>query len=261
VRNITLIGDSITLGWYPVDGPAFPGGWGVAWTETYPYRLIKRWDGEGSAIAGSDISPWSGMTTDGQQLTPATNKVLTGTSLRCYNAGIGSNSTTQMLARFSSDVLGHTSDALVILAGINDIWLNVATATVETNLAALVTAARAGGISNVHLGTLIPNPSGTGPQRAAVQTVNTWIRSYCASGGALLIDFYAAMESPAGSETSPYLADGLHPSAAGYTIMANALAADVIFATASGDHTTLAWSDNVTGEDGWTLERRRAVTP
>ncbi len=57
------------------------------------------------------------------------------------NAGVGGNTTAQMLARFSTDVLATNPDHVVISPGINDYAGGVSLATMEANIDSMVTAA------------------------------------------------------------------------------------------------------------------------
>ena len=58
------------------------------------------------------------------------------------NAGVGGNTAADMLARFSTDVLSHSPDAISIMAGVNDNGGNnsVSVATFQSNMDAMVVA-------------------------------------------------------------------------------------------------------------------------
>lgn len=162
-------------------------------------------------------------------LTPASvplgtglGRVFTGGEYTFYNAGLGSDSTAMMRTRFLIDVLGHHSDDLYILGGVNDIGELRPVADIMADLQWMVEQARANGIAP-HLGTLTPYNGGTTTMKDMIDALNALIRAYCTSAAVPLNDFWKAMEWPIGGRVSPYLLpDNLHPSAAGYVVMAAA---------------------------------------
>jgi lysophospholipase L1-like esterase len=71
----------------------------------------------------------------------------------CWNAGIGGNTTTQMLARFQTDALNHHAGAVGIMGGVNDMSTNISAgvwvgggitvATTKANIKSMVQQAQA----------------------------------------------------------------------------------------------------------------------
>lgn len=148
--------------------------------------------------------------------------------------GVSGQTTTQMLVRFHQDVVALAPKAVLILAGTNDIAGNTGPITleqIEANLATISELARAHGI-RVILATLMPvsdyerNAQGD----PIVQTVrrppaeilklNAWIQKYAAESGATYLDYFSAMVDDHGFLKADLSADGLHPNAAGYAVMA-----------------------------------------
>lgn len=139
--------------------------------------------------------------------------------------GISGQTTPQMLLRFRQDVIDLHPDAVVILAGINDIAGNTGPMTQEmtkNNLMMMAELAKAHGI-RVLLCSILPG--GDIPWRhglnagSAVIALNAWMKEYAAKEGFVYVDYWTAMANPAGTMKDGLSSDGVHPTAAGYTIM------------------------------------------
>jgi lysophospholipase L1-like esterase len=153
------------------------------------------------------------------------------------NRGIGGQTTAQMLVRMYPDVIALKPAAVIIFAGTNDIAGNNGPQTltmIQQNLMAMVELAKVHGIK-VILCSVMPitdaktaapdrggapiNQSGTRPP-ADILKLNAWIRSYAQTAGAGFADYYAATAGQDGMLRANITADGLHPNAAGYELMA-----------------------------------------
>lgn len=147
------------------------------------------------------------------------------------NAGIGGQTTTQILARFATDVVAHNPGIVVISGGTND--RNGGTMTLaqtKANYAAMVKLARAASIVPV-LATVPPtNIAGSGAfntvdlNRAGVDNLNAWIRKYARLNNIELLDFHRYWVDPVtnGYRTG-YSGDGVHPSGTAYAAAITAL--------------------------------------
>jgi lysophospholipase L1-like esterase len=170
------------------------------------------------------------------------------------NRGIAGQTTSQMVVRMFPDVVALKPAAVVILAGTNDISRATGASTaemVEFNLMAMTQLAQANGIKVV-LGSILPTddtpmppaasagarggatqaPQGGGrgaaPRRknsemrppADILQLNAWMREYARSAGAAFVDFYAAVVDADGMFRDGLSSDGVHPTDAGYALMA-----------------------------------------
>jgi len=150
------------------------------------------------------------------------------------NRGIGGQTTAQMLGRFHADVLALQAQAVVILAGTNDIAGNagpILPAAIEDNLSAMAELARAHGV-RVVFASILPvsddkvDANGKPVVRTqdrplgAVRTLNLWMADYAATNGHVYLDYFSSMADANGLLKSPLNDDGLHPNAAGYAVMA-----------------------------------------
>ncbi len=142
------------------------------------------------------------------------------------NRGISGQTSSQMLLRFRQDVIDLQPKVVVILAGTNDFAENTGPVTleqVEGNLMSMVQLANANGIRVVLCSVLpavaFPWHPGLSPA-PRIARFNKWLRSYAADKGYVYVDYYSAMTDAAGGLTKKLSPDGVHPSAAGYAIMA-----------------------------------------
>lgn len=167
------------------------------------------------------------------------------------NRGISGQTTPQMLVRMFPDVIALKPAAVVILAGTNDISKATGVATaemVENNIQAMAQLAAANGIKVV-LAAILPTddtpvrPPATatqrfGPQQPAgvripprpknsemrpptdILKLNAWMRDYARSAGFTYLDYYTAMVDADGMLRDGLSNDGVHPTPAGYAVMA-----------------------------------------
>ncbi|MFL4596474.1 SGNH/GDSL hydrolase family protein [Stenotrophomonas maltophilia] len=142
------------------------------------------------------------------------------------NRGISGQTTAQMLLRFPQDVLALKPQAVVILAGTNDIAGNTGPSTlamIEDNLHAMVDLARAHGV-RVVLASVLPvseYPWMPGITPAPkVRALNTALKRYAEAKQLIYLDYYAPMVNAAGGLDPQLADDGVHPTTKGYAVMA-----------------------------------------
>src|ERR1700679_218440 len=142
------------------------------------------------------------------------------------NRGISGQTTPQMLVRFRQDVVALHPEAVVILAGTNDIAGNTGPSTqemIEDNFKSMTEIAKANGI-RVILASVTPaakypwRPEIADPA-GKIEALNAWIKSYCAQEKLTYLDYWTAMAGPDGGMKPGISLDGVHPNAAGYAMM------------------------------------------
>jgi lysophospholipase L1-like esterase len=146
------------------------------------------------------------------------------------NRGISGQTTSQMLVRFRQDVIELRPKVVVILAGTNDIAGNtgpISNAEIEGNLASLAELARAHDIRVVFSSVMpVHNYTPRAQEFFAsrpgerITALNKWLQEYCAANGMMYLDYYTAVVDEKGMLRRDLAEDGLHPNAAGYTLMA-----------------------------------------
>lgn len=142
------------------------------------------------------------------------------------NRGISGQTTPQMLVRFRQDVVDLHPEAVVILAGTNDIAGNTGPSTqgmIEDNFKGMVEIAKANGI-RVILSSVLPvakypwRPEIADPA-GKIEALNAWLKGYCAQEKLTYLDYWSAMAGPDGGMKPGISIDGVHPNAEGYAIM------------------------------------------
>jgi lysophospholipase L1-like esterase len=140
--------------------------------------------------------------------------------------GISGQTTPQMLVRFRQDVVALQPAVVVILAGTNDIAGNTGPSSlemIEDNLASMTEIAQANRIRVVLCSVLpvldYPWRRGLEPAQKIV-TLNSWIKAYAGRVGATYVDFHSAMADERQGMKADLARDGVHPTEAGFKIMA-----------------------------------------
>lgn len=143
--------------------------------------------------------------------------------VRIYNSGIDGNTTAQLRSRFQEDVAAVEPDSCLILGGTNDIFRGVSISAIQDNLAQLYDDCVDAGITPVACtltpvkpGFLLGDSADADALNTSIDTLNTWIRTHCASRGISVVDFNTVIKA----DPATYLQnDGIHPSEAGHDAM------------------------------------------
>src|SRR5580704_19157696 len=140
--------------------------------------------------------------------------------------GISGQTTPQMLVRFRDDVIALRPKAVVILGGNSDIAENTGPTTleeIEGNIASMAELGRLEGI-RVVLCSVVPAsdfPWHRGLEPAPkVRALNTWMKDYAGKNNFIYVNYYDAMANADGGMKANLASDGVHPTKAGYEIMA-----------------------------------------
>jgi len=140
--------------------------------------------------------------------------------------GISGQTTPQMLVRFQQDVVHLKPAVVVILAGTNDIAGNTGPSTpemIEDNFISMLAIARANGIKFV-VSSILPADHYNWKPGAApaepIRAMNARLKALCEREHLVYLDYYSAMANANGGLDAELAADGVHPTAKGYAMMA-----------------------------------------
>lgn len=156
---------------------------------------------------------------------------------RTINAGIAGNTTTQMLARFQTDVLNYRPGAISIMGGVNDVatnfsgntWIGGGTsaATVKSNIKAMIQQGQSIG-ARVTLMSIPPWRTADAISHLGVYI--TAMAEAAAETGADYFDLHTRLSGlSSGTLDTYYLVDNVHLSKTGQAYVAS-MAAEPIYA-------------------------------
>ena len=140
--------------------------------------------------------------------------------------GIGGQTSTQMLVRFTADVINLRPKAVVIMAGTNDVAQNiywVEPDRVVDNVVAMCLLARVSGIVPI-ISSIPPcaafrwNPEIKNAAQTIVD-INKRLRAYAEANGIVYVDYHAALADKQNGFTKQLSDDGCHPNPDTYYIM------------------------------------------
>jgi lysophospholipase L1-like esterase len=146
------------------------------------------------------------------------------------NRGISGQITGQMLGRVKSDVLDLHPEAVVILAGTNDLARGIPLTQIENNYLMIADLLSAYKIK-VIFASVLPVSDYHKSENPAyemtkdrpplfINALNEWIERLCSQRGYTYLDYHKAMVDSAGQLIVDLSDDGLHPNPKGYRIMA-----------------------------------------
>ncbi len=146
------------------------------------------------------------------------------------NRGISGQITGEMLGRLKADVIDLRPQAVVILAGTNDLARGISLTGIEDNLLMMadlcdtyrikVIIASVTPVSDYHKGDNKSYERTTTRPPIFINALNEWIQTFCANRHHVYLNYHAAMVDSKGELKEDLGDDGLHPNAKGYRIMA-----------------------------------------
>ena len=146
------------------------------------------------------------------------------------NRGISGQITGEMLGRMQADVIVNKPQAMIVLAGTNDLARNVTVEAIKNNLTMISELAEAHNIK-VILTSILPvsdhhmdkNPRYEMTKirpPAKIREINAWMADFARQKGFIYCNYYDALVDPSGQLKAELAPDGLHPNAEGYKLMA-----------------------------------------
>ena len=143
------------------------------------------------------------------------------------NHGVNGERSDQIRARFERDVVAHKPSAVVIIAGVNDVYQGRDVNHVTEQLGAMYDLAEHAAIA-VIAGSIVPYNTATTEQNSRMRQINEWIKRWVwsravAGPKAAFADTRAAVASPDDPDRLFDSPDQLHPSIEGYRRMAEVI--------------------------------------
>jgi len=154
------------------------------------------------------------------------------------NRGISGQTSPQMLVRFRQDVVDLQPNAVVILAGTNDIAGNTGPMTIEQTEDNIRDMAEIANSNHIRVVICSVLPAFDFPWRRGLEpapkinALNAWIKSFAAEKGFVYVDFHSAMKDARDGLPATLSKDGVHPNPAGYAVMAPLVEAGIAKALA-----------------------------
>ncbi|HSR07140.1 MAG TPA: GDSL-type esterase/lipase family protein [Bryobacteraceae bacterium] len=153
------------------------------------------------------------------------------------NRGIAGQLSSHLLQRMKDDVIDLHPQAVLILAGTNDLARAVPLHDIESNYQTLADLAAAYKIK-VLFASLTPVSDYHKDQEpsyertlqrppAQIKALNEWLQGFCSQRGYAYVDYFTATVDPMGQFQAELSDDGLHPNAKGYRVMAPLAAAAI----------------------------------
>jgi len=146
------------------------------------------------------------------------------------NRGISGQITGEMLGRMKQDVIDLHPEAVLILAGTNDLARGIPLTAIEDNYLMMADLAAFNRIKVIFASVLPVNDVHKNENPAYEQTrdrppvyisaLDEWIERFCAQRGYTYLDYYSAMVDSQSRLKDDLSDDGLHPNPKGYRVMA-----------------------------------------
>ena len=139
------------------------------------------------------------------------------------NRGVNGERSDQIAARFARDVIDRSPAAVVIIAGVNDVYQGRTADHVTSELRTMYDRAAHAGI-RVVAGTIVPYNTATADQNERMRRINAWIGSrYRRTRPSPSSTRAPPLRRPDNADRLAESPDGLHPSPRGYRLMAEAI--------------------------------------
>jgi lysophospholipase L1-like esterase len=139
------------------------------------------------------------------------------------NRGVNGERTDQIRARLERDVIAAAPRAVIVIAGVNDIYQGRSASHAIAELEAMYGQAARAGLP-VIAGAIVPFNTATVDQNARMAEVNAWVRAWATAHPEVsFVDTRRAVASADSPDLLIDTPDQLHPSPSGYRLMAEAI--------------------------------------
>lgn len=216
----------------------------------YADLLVK--DGQTVAFLGDSITEQGWAFPGGYvKLTVAGLQTL-GVKITPIPAGIGGQTSREMLARFATDIVAKKPDWVTISCGVNDVWHGAGGVPLEgyeKNVTAMVDQAQAAGIKVLLMTATVIGENPAEENNKKLAAYNEFLHQLASERHLPIAEenaaFQAAIQAgPALPNGAPILTvDGVHPNSDGTQVMAAALLTGFGATPAQIEQVKTAWAD------------------
>ena len=156
---------------------------------------------------------------------------MSGLKVTPIPAGVGGNTSKDMLARIDRDVISKKPDWVTISCGVNDVWhaaTGVELEPYKVNMTAMVDKCEAAGIKVMLLTATMIGEDQANPQNQKLIAYNDFVRTLAKEKGCLLADLNAHEQETlktmqGAAKTNQLTVDGVHMNAFGNQMMASGI--------------------------------------
>jgi lysophospholipase L1-like esterase len=217
---------------------------GVAWGDL----LVKA--GDKVAFLGDSITEGGASVNGGYVRLTVSGLEALGAKVELIPAGVGGNTSRDMLARLDKDVLSKKPTWMTLSCGVNDVWHGPTGCTLEEyqkNMTAIVDQAQAAGIKVLIMtATVIGEDKNESNNKLA--TYNDWLRGFAAQRHLPVAEENGAFQAEVKKDQDAGLpgflnitVDGVHPNQDGSVILAKTLLGAFGASPAQVDQAVAAW--------------------
>ncbi len=191
------LGDSLTRGFQPYD-PSSSFGYGIPYTDFLDNLIIPELSRRGM----DDVD------------------------IYVINLGINGDTTRGMLGRFDRQVASEEPGYVIILGGINDLFMGVPPESIMENLRGIYEKTLQ--IGATPIACTLTSVLGFETVIPLIQELNDMIEASCRREGIPLVDLYSGTSDGEGRLMEAYSSDGVHLNGEGYERMASVVFEDVV---------------------------------
>jgi lysophospholipase L1-like esterase len=189
--------------------------------------LVK--DGQKVAFLGDSITD-QGWNVPGGYVHLVTAGLATlGVHITPIPAGVGGNTSRDMLARLDRDVLSKKPDWMTLSCGVNDVWHHADGVPLEDykkNITSILDQCQAANIKVLIMTATFIQESDN-PDNQALAAYNDWLRDVAKARGLPLAEengaYWAAIKAAPPHQGNLITNDGVHPNPVGHQIMASTI--------------------------------------
>jgi lysophospholipase L1-like esterase len=200
----------------------------AAWTPPAHAQNIAIKDGQKIVFLGDSITAM-GMSSFGYARQVGRGLEANGIKVTIIGAGVGGNTSVNMLARMDSDVLAHKPDWMTLSCGVNDVYSNLPLDQFKDQITKIVAKAQSANIKVVILTATMIGENPADPKNQQLIPYNAFLRQLAKDKQCVLGDLNARMQAvvaatgggQAQSKRGNVLTvEGIHMNALGNQVMA-----------------------------------------